>query len=146
LDDLLSRSRISAPISGTLTTYRFQEKLGEFLEEGDLVCEIVDDDQVVIEMPVPEKEIDAIQVDYPVKFKVRGYPHRSFQAQVTEIAPVATEGEKTSTILVRATLDNRDHLLKPGMTGVAKIYCGRTVVSHVLVRDLIRFIRTEFWL
>jgi putative peptide zinc metalloprotease protein len=146
LEDLLGRSQIHAPISGTLTTYRFQEKLGEFLEEGDLVCEVVNDEKVVIEMPVPEKEIDAVQVGFPVKFKVRGYPHRSFEAEVAEIAPVATRDQQISTILIRATIDNADHTLKPGMTGVAKVYCGRTIVSHVLLRDLIRFIRTEFWL
>ncbi len=146
LEDLLSRSRIFAPLSGTLTTYRFQEKLGEFLEEGDVVCEIVNDEQVVIEMPVPEKEIDAIEIGYPVKFKVRGYPHRSFHAEVAEIAPIAAEGEKTSTILIRAGMDNEDRTLKPGMTGIAKIYCGWTVIAHVFSRDIIRFIRTEFWL
>lgn len=146
LDDLLARTRIYAPISGTLTTYRFEEKLGEYLEEGDFVCEIVDDDRVVIEMQVPEKEIDAVRLGYPVKFKVRGYPHRSFYAKVAEIAPVATRDETISTILLRATVDNPDHVLKPGMTGIAKVYCGRTVVAHVLSRDLIRFVRTEFWL
>ncbi|MFQ5790429.1 MAG: efflux RND transporter periplasmic adaptor subunit, partial [Acidobacteriota bacterium] len=146
LEDLLERSRIHAPISGTLTTYRFQEKVGEYLEEGDFVCEIADDDRVVIEMPVAEKEIDAIQMGFPVKFKVRGYPYRSFHAQVAEIAPVATPGDKTSSVLIRAVVDNPDHILKPGMTGVAKVYCGRTFVAHVLTRDLIRFIRTEFWL
>ncbi len=116
------------------------------MEEGDVVCEIVNDEQVVLEMPVPEKEIDAIEIGYPVKFKVRGYPHRSFHAEVAEIAPIAAEGEKTSTILIRASVDNRDRILKPGMTGIAKIYCGWTVVAHVLSRDIIRFIRTEFWL
>ena len=146
LEDLLSRSRVFAPISGTLTTYRFQEKLGEFLEEGDVVCEIVNDEHVILEMPVPEKEIDAIEIGYPVKFKVRGYPHRSFHAEVAEIAPIAAEGEKTSTILIRASMDNEDRTLKPGMTGIAKIYCGWTVIAHVLSRDIIRFIRTEFWL
>ena len=149
LEDLLTRSRIFAPISGILTTYRFQEKIGEFLEEGDFVCEIDDDERVVIEMPVPEKEIDTIEMGQPVKFKVRGYPHLSFRAEVTEIAPVAARGEAgndVATILVRASVDNEDRLLKPGMTGIAKIYSGWTVVGHVLTRDIIRFIRTEFWL
>ena len=132
-----------------MTTYRFQEKIGEFLEEGDFVCEIDDDERVVIEMPVPEKEIDTIEMGQPVKFKVRGYPHLSFRAEVTEIAPVSARGEAgndVATILVRASVDNEDRLLKPGMTGIAKIYSGWTVVGHVLTRDIIRFIRTEFWL
>jgi multidrug resistance efflux pump len=146
LDDLLERSRVHAPIPGTLTTYRFQEKLGEYLDEGDLVCEIVDDAKVVIEMPVPEKEIDVIELGYPVKFKVRGYPYRSFEANVAEIAPVAQREGNISTILIRATVDNEEHLLKPGMTGVAKVYCGQSFLSLILVRDIVRFVRTEFWL
>ena len=146
LDDLLERTKIYASISGTLTTYRFEEKIGDFLEEGADVCEIVNDDRVVVEMPVAEKDIDVIELGQAVKFKVRGYPARSFRATVDEIAPVATSDGATSSILLRAYVDNDDRILKPGMTGVAKVYCGMTFVANVLTRDLVRFIRTEFWL
>ncbi len=145
LEDLLSRSKVYASISGTLTTYRFQEKVGEFLEEGTVVCEIVNDERVVVEMPVAEKDIDVIALGHPVQFKVRGYPSRRFHAEVAEIAPIATPNGATSSILVRATVDNSKRLLKPGMTGVAKIYCGTSFVGKVLTRDFVRFVRTEFW-
>jgi multidrug efflux pump subunit AcrA (membrane-fusion protein) len=65
---------------------------------------------------------------------------------VDEIAPIATPNGKSSTVLVRAYVDNAEKLLKPGMTGVAKIYCGMSFVANILTRDLVRFIRTEFWL
>jgi multidrug resistance efflux pump len=146
LDDQLARTKIYASVSGTLTTYRFEEKVGDYLEEGAEVCEIANDDRVVLEMPVSEKDMDVVDVKKPVKFKVRGYPFRSFHAQVDEIAPVATPNGKSSTVLVRAYVDNAEKLLKPGMTGVAKIYCGMSFVGNILTRDLVRFIRTEFWL
>ena len=146
VDDLLERTKIYASISGTLTTYRFEEKIGDFLEEGADVCEIANDDKVVVEMPVPEKDIDVIELGQAVKFKVRGYPTRRFQATVDEIAPVATSDGTTSSILLRAYVDNDDRILKPGMTGVAKVYCGMSFVANVLTRDLVRFVRTEFWL
>jgi multidrug resistance efflux pump len=146
LDDQLERTKIYASVSGTLTTYRFEEKVGDYLEEGAEVCEIANDDRVVLEMPVSEKDMDVVDVEKPVKFKVRGYPFRSFHAQVDEIAPVATPNGKSSTVLVRAYVDNTEKLLKPGMTGVAKIYCGMSFVGNILTRDLVRFIRTEFWL
>jgi multidrug resistance efflux pump len=146
LDDQLSRSKIYASVSGILTTYRFEEKVGDFLEEGAEVCEIANDDRVVLEMPVAEKDMDVVEVAKPVKFKVRGYPFRSFHARVDEIAPIATPGGKSSTVMVRAYVDNTEKLLKPGMTGVAKIYCGLSFVGNILTRDLVRFIRTEFWL
>lgn len=146
LDDQLARSKIYASVSGTLTTYRFEEKVGDYLEEGAEVCEIANDDRVVLEMPVSEKDMDVVAVEKPVKFKVRGYPFRSFHARVDEIAPVATPNGKSSTVLVRAYVDNTEKLLKPGMTGVAKIYCGMSFIGNILTRDLVRFIRTEFWL
>lgn len=145
LDDLLARTRIYASVAGTLTTYRFQEKVGDYLEEGADVCEIANDDRVVVEMPVSEKDIDVIQSGQAVKFKVRGYPMRSFHARVDEIAPVAVAKGKSSTILVRAYVDNAEKILKPGMTGVAKIYCGMSFVANVWTRDIVRFVRTEFW-
>ena len=146
LDDQLARSKIYASVSGTLTTYRFEEKVGDFLEEGVEVCEVANYDRVVLEMPVSEKDMDVVDLKRPVKFKVRGYPFRSFHAQVDEIAPIATPSGKSSTVLVRAYVDNSEKLLKPGMTGVAKIYCGMSFVGNILTRDLVRFIRTEFWL
>ena len=146
LDDQLARTRIYASVSGTLTTYRFEEKVGDYLEEGVEVCVIANDDRVVLEMPVSEKDMDVVDLEKPVKFKVRGYPFRSFHAQVDEIAPIATPNGKSSTVLVRAYVDNTEKLLKPGMTGVAKIYCGMSFVGNILTRDLVRFIRTEFWL
>jgi multidrug efflux pump subunit AcrA (membrane-fusion protein) len=97
-------------------------------------------------MPVAEKDIDIIELGQAVKFKVRGYPSRSFRATVDEIAPVATPDGNGSSILLRAYVDNEDRVLKPGMTGVAKIYCGMSFVANVLTRDIVRFIRTEFWL
>jgi multidrug resistance efflux pump len=146
LDDQLARTKIYATVSGTLTTYRFEEKVGDYLEEGADVCEIANYDRVVLEMPVSEKDMDVVDLEKPVKFKVRGYPFRSFHAQVDEIAPIATPSGKSSTVLVRAYVDNTEKLLKPGMTGVAKIYCGMSFVGNILTRDLVRFIRTEFWL
>jgi putative peptide zinc metalloprotease protein len=146
LDDQLERTKIYASVSGTLTTYRFEEKVGDYLEEGAEVCEIANYDRVVLEMPVSEKDMDVVDLEKPVKFKVRGYPFRSFHAQVDEIAPIATPNGKSSTVLVRAYVDNTEKLLKPGMTGVAKIYCGMSFVGNIFTRDLVRFIRTEFWL
>ena len=140
LDDLLQRTKIYASISGTLTTYRFEEKVGDYLEEGAEVCEIADDDQVVVEMPVSEKDIDVVELGQRVKFKVRGYPARSFEATVDEIAPVATPGGHASTILLRAHVPNDDHVLKPGMTGVAKIYCGASFIANIWTRDIVCFV------
>jgi hypothetical protein len=49
--------------------------------------------------------------------------------------------------MVRATteIDNPDLLLKPEMTGNAKIYCGSRPIFELLTRRIARYIRVEFW-
>jgi hypothetical protein len=56
-----------------------------------------------------------------------------------------TEWQPERTVLVTTRLDNAAGLLKPDMTGTAKIYCGSQRVIDLVTRRLARFIRVEFW-
>jgi hypothetical protein len=47
--------------------------------------------------------------------------------------------------IVTTRIDNPDLLLKPGMTGWAKIYCGPRRIGEVLTRRVARSIRVEVW-
>jgi hypothetical protein len=67
---------------------------------------------------------------------------------VTSIAPVAAKAESglpQRTVLVVTELDNTSLLLKPEMTGNAKIYCGERRLYELVFRRLINFVRVEFW-
>ena len=80
--------------------------------------------------------------------KVRAYPQTSFDGTVSSIAPVATAPEEARaerTILVVTQLDNASGLLKPEMTGNAKIYCGKQRAIDLLTRRIVRYLRVEFW-
>jgi len=46
--------------------------------------------------------------------------------------------EPSGTILVITQLDNASHLLKPEMTGNAKIYCGEQRLLKLVSRRLVR--------
>jgi len=48
-------------------------------------------------------------------------------------------------VVVRSELQNDELLLKPDMTGVAKIYCGDRRIIDLMTRRFVRWIRTEFW-
>jgi len=61
------------------------------------------------------------------------------------IAPVAQTVNGQQMVVVRSELQNDDLLLKPEMTGVAKIYCGERRIFDIATRRLVRWIRTEFW-
>jgi hypothetical protein len=67
---------------------------------------------------------------------------------VTTIAPVAVreeEGWRGRAFRVTTAIENPDLLLRPEMTGSAKIYCGERRLWDVLTRRLARYLRVEFW-
>jgi hypothetical protein len=55
----------------------------------------------------------------------------------------AEEGQQVMT--VRAYLSNPDGVLKPELTGFAKIYCGPRRIIEVMTRRIGLWIRTEIW-
>jgi multidrug resistance efflux pump len=137
--------QIRSPITGTITTAYLQNKIGDFLDQGDSFCEIVNDETVLIEMPVPEKEIGDVRIDLPITLKVRSYPGRQYEARVKKIAPVAAAGGMERTVVILGELQNVDGSLKAGMTGVGKILSGKRPIFEIASRRIIRWVRTEFW-
>jgi multidrug efflux pump subunit AcrA (membrane-fusion protein) len=97
------------------------------------------------EIAVPEKEMSDVALDQRVKIKAKGFPSLSFYGRVTEIAQKADPGEKQNYVKVRSIIENPDGILRPGMTGRAKIYCRQSSPLRILIRRIVRSIRTEFW-
>jgi hypothetical protein len=46
---------------------------------------------------------------------------------------------------VRLWVENTDSGLRPGMSGWAKIDCGRRPLGAILLRRVARYLRTEVW-
>jgi hypothetical protein len=67
---------------------------------------------------------------------------------VVAISPVATkpdESHLSRMVLVTTQLDNESLLLKPEMSGMAKIYCGERRALDLLTRRIVRYLRVEVW-
>jgi putative peptide zinc metalloprotease protein len=148
LEEEMSLLNVVAPVAGVITTHKLKEKVGENVKKGDLIAEVHELRTIIVEIAVPEKEVADLSVGQKVVIKARAYPHLPFEGKVAAIAPVATkptEWQPERTVLVTTRLDNAAGLLKPDMTGTAKIYCGSHRVIDLVTRRLARFIRVEFW-
>jgi len=145
LDQELGRTEIRAPIEGVIATPFVERKLNQHLSPGDELARIVDMARVTVEMQVPEKELADVRPGNPVWMKARSLPAVDFQGRVDFIAPVAQTLNGQQTVVVRSELQNDELLLKPDMTGVAKIYCGDRRIIDLMTRRFVRWIRTEFW-
>lgn len=140
------RTAIGSPISGVITTHHLMDRRLEHVDVGDEICRIADCDTMILEIHVSEKDVADIAVGQRVKLKVRSLPTMAFYGTVAAIAPAATRNSNRTVVVVTSEVDNPEMLLRPGMTGKAKIYCGKRRIIELLTRKIVRFIRVEFWL
>jgi len=142
----LARTRIRAPLDGTILTVRPHEMLGEYLDAGQTFVLMGRTDRLQVEGQVRQYDIERIQDGYPVRLKVAARPNHTFIGTVTQIAPAARSvlgGDATVTIW--ADLDNSEGLLRPGLEARAKVVGARRPIGYIIARPLIRWINMTFW-
>jgi multidrug resistance efflux pump len=143
----LARVWVTAAHGGTVTTPKLRERIGEYVKPGDLIAEVHALQTVTAEISLPEQDVGEVQVGRRGVVRLRAYPERAFEGRVVAIAPAAVEIPGMRGRIVKATIElaNPQGLLKPAMTGYARIACGRRSALDLLTRGLRRFIRLEFW-
>ena len=133
--DQITSSDLKTPICGIVTQVR---------PAGNLL-NIANYDTMRILIPVSEKDLDVIKLGQKVKAKVRSFPWKSYYGVVTRMAHQAEEYKSRQVFLVTSKIANPQLLLKPGMTGQAKIYCEKRSIASLLLRRIIRWLRVEVW-
>jgi putative peptide zinc metalloprotease protein len=165
LQDQLKRIEVRSPVSGIVATpaRQLHELEHQLVQKGALLAKVYNFKILTVEIAVPEKEIAEIQIGLPVAFKAQAYPNETFSGKVTSIATTASGSSNTPgsspgmipsvtgatnsgrSILVTTEVENSSMLLKPGMTGQAKVYCGEKQIIDLITRRLARTVRVEFW-
>jgi putative peptide zinc metalloprotease protein len=161
----LERGEVRSPASGVVATPARQlaEMRGQVVQKGALIAKVFDMQKLTVNIAIPEKELAEVRVGQAVALKAQAYPGETFHGTVASIATSvqaaatspggeATIAEPTSatsstprTILVTTEIDNPSLLLKPGMTGQAKIACGPRRIVDLITRRFARTLKVEFW-
>jgi len=135
LEGQVSDSQIKSLISGTVTSISY---------DGNLLS-ISNIDTIRVMIQVSEKDLDVLQLEQKVKLKVQSYPFLSFWGKVTKISQMADISGPKKIFPVTCKIENPDCLLKPGMTGHAKVFCGKRSLFTLLTRRIVRYFRVEVW-
>jgi multidrug efflux system membrane fusion protein len=108
---IISQKLVRAPFDGELGVRHVE--VGQFLTAGTQIVSLTDLSQLYANFTVTEKDSAHLKVGQTVRIAVDAYPGRTFEGKISAIEPqIATD---TRNIRVQATLDNPDHILKPGM-------------------------------
>jgi putative peptide zinc metalloprotease protein len=145
LEEQQEKLPLHSQVDGLITTPHLKDRIGEYFQQGDLICEIEESSSLEIEISIPEDRISDVRPGQCVDLKARALPYQTFEAKVERIAPAATSGEHQCTVVVYCRLLNDATSLKPEMTGYARIYCGKKPIGEIGLDYVMRLVRTEFW-
>src|SRR4030081_2600047 len=114
---ILSRKLVRAPFDGELGVRHVE--VGQFLTAGTQIVTLTDLSHLYANLTMTEKDSAALKVGQTVRILVDAYPGRTFEGKINAIEPqIATD---TRNIRGPPTLDNLDHILKPGMFATATV-------------------------
>jgi cobalt-zinc-cadmium efflux system membrane fusion protein len=124
---------IHAPIGGTIV----QRKVGpgQYVNAGasDPVFVIGDLSTVWLVAFVRETDAGTVRVGEDLQFTVLAYPDRTFTAKLNYVATALDPSSRR--LLVRATIDNPDTLLKPEMYANVSIFTRQDMAGIAVPRD-----------
>jgi multidrug efflux system membrane fusion protein len=108
---IISQKLVRAPFDGELGVRHVE--VGQFLTAGTQIVTLTDLSAVYANFTTTEKDSATLKVGQTVRVVVDAYPGRRFEGKITTIEPQINTD--TRNIRIQATIDNPDHILKPGM-------------------------------
>ncbi|HXG68200.1 MAG TPA: efflux RND transporter periplasmic adaptor subunit, partial [Blastocatellia bacterium] len=149
--DILQREydgmHVLAARAGVVLGDDLRRNVGRRYSRGDEICRIGELEKFLLRIEVSEREIANVRLDSPVRFKLKTVPGRTFTGQVAKInaEPILNpNGQRFYPVEVQ--VENADGLLRPGMTGFARIDFGRQSVGLILAEKVWHALRPELWL
>jgi RND family efflux transporter MFP subunit len=129
--DQLTRSTIRAPFSGWITKEYTQ--IGQWLEMGGPVVELVDLTEVEVQVPLPEEFVRDVRVGDPVVAEFDGLPGVEVKGKIFSI--IAQADRAARTFPVRVILANPDLHIKSGMVARVNLALGAPYQAVVIPKD-----------
>ena len=136
LKEKLESARIMAPFSGIVS--RTMSVAGSVVNPGQPVAELVDISRVKIDAGFSEVDAKYMEKGRKSQIFVDAYPDQKFEGEVSYVGSVVDQ--LTRTFSVKIVIDNKDRLLKAGMSARVRIHTGSspgamTVPVGALVKE-----------
>lgn len=155
----IERASLHSPLDGIVMTKDVHLKNGMFLQAGELLAEVAAVDAWDLRLEIPEADISLIEqgldeqapltVDYLLYTQSSRRLHASIRdkGQISPVLQPSAEGGRFSITLPRVELPaEMKPLMRPGLTGRAKVELGRKPAGAVLLRKFTRWLQMRWWL
>ncbi|HEX7776752.1 MAG TPA: efflux RND transporter periplasmic adaptor subunit [Parvibaculum sp.] len=137
----LSKARITSPIDGVVISRDVDpgQTVAASFQTPTLFTIAEDLKRMQLEVDVDEADVGQVKVGQPATFTVDAYPNRRFEAaiQTVRFASQTKNGVVTYTAIL--SVDNRELLLRPGMTATALIVTATRNDALLIPNGALRF-------
>jgi len=133
LRDELARTTVRAPFAGVVTVERVN--VGEWINAGGAVVEMVDVSHLELELEVPEGQISGVVPGEPVAIVFDALEGLEVEGRVRAVVPAASPQARTFPVMVE--IDNRDEKIGVGMLGRARLAVGEASRSVLVPKDAV---------
>jgi multidrug efflux pump subunit AcrA (membrane-fusion protein) len=138
---------IVASKSGVVLGDDLRKMVGRRYSRGEEICRIGEIGKFFLKIDVSEREIGSVRLDSPVRFKLKTVPGRVFTGRVSKINSEPIPNQYSQRFYpVEVLIENSDGMLRPGMTGYARISFGRQSIGLILAEKVWQALRPELWL
>lgn len=142
----LDRTVLRMPFDGQVVTTELDKKVGSYLREGDLFAIVENVTAFQARVEIPEADAGKVEIGGQVNLKAWAYPFIAYPGRIRSIDPVVVQTPYGRVVNVYVDVNaNQSDGLKSGMTGVAKVEAGDTLVAVAYTRMLVRFFLIELW-
>lgn len=146
IDYRLSRTRITAPLSGVLVSGDVSQLVGTPVKEGEVLFEVAPLDGFRVVLHVEEGDIAYLRPDQEGSFAPTGLAGRTVPFKVSRITSVTSNREGKNAFRVEAELGkDAPRTLRPGMEGVAKVQIDRRSNFWIWSRSLRNWLQLFLW-
>ena len=129
----LDKTVIRAPFAG-VTGLR-NVSAGDYVNVGQELVQLVRLDPIELDLRAPEVVLSSLAVGQKVLFGVDAYRDERFEAKVVAIAPTVDAGGRS--VALRASLENPDLKLRPGMSARVRITLSTTAKALLVPEQAI---------
>ncbi|MBB5343795.1 GAF domain-containing protein [Tunturibacter empetritectus] len=145
LSDRLSRTTVHAEIAGVVATPHVEDLVGKKLSSGDSLVELVSTENVVVDVAVPERDVELLRTGAPANIKLESFPTATFNGTVSVVSPSGKAMGDVHVFFARVAVPNPKGDLRPGMQGLGKIRVGMRPLGYVLFRDAALWTWSRLW-
>lgn len=145
----LGRTRIEAPMDALVLEGDLTRSVGMPVRRGDTLMRLTPDQAPRVVIEIDERDIDAVRPGQPARLALSALPWDTLALQVERVQPAAHVVEGANVFEVEARLQPGAQagasVLRPGLTGVARIEVGRQSRLVALGSRVADWLRLQWW-